>query len=429
MPHPFILLLLAIACQFLSTSSFQYIGKRFSATLVSKRCTSSCASNTSPDDSMPAEVNGLANSNQFKFRGDIVNFVKSAALSASLLTIVPTIAAAKQVTPKVWEQVEIPTKDTVFDISFDPKKPEHGWLVGAKGLFLETFDGGNTWATRTFQSLDEDEEINYRFEVTSLYNDEGWIIGKPSIMLHTRDGGKQFERIPLSPKLPGDPVSVKGLGEGAAEMVTSQGAVYVTSNGGLNWKAQVKETIDATLNRVSSSGTTGASYFTGKIVNQIRDNEGKYLAIGSRGNLFLTWEPGQEYWVPHNRGSSRRIQNMGFVQNDAKKGMWMSLNGGSVLTTGPNPDLNQIDIEKLFKDTKINSGGYGIIDIAWRNDNNAWAVGGSGVIFESKDGGKSFKFNSDAKDIPGNLYRVKFFDENRGFAIGSNGILLKYNAV
>jgi len=301
-------------------------------------------------------------------------------------------------------------------------------LVGAKGLFLETFDGGNSWTTRAFQSLDEDEEINYRFEVASLYNDEGWIIGKPSIMLHTRDGGKQFERIPLSPKLPGEPVSVKALGGGNAEMITSQGAVYVTSNGGLNWKATVKETIDATLNRVSSSGTSGASYFTGKIINQIRDDVGNYLAIGSRGNLFLTWMPGQDYWVPHNRGSSRRIQNMGFIQNDATKGIWMSLNGGAVLVTDPNPDLNQIDIEKLFKDTKVNSGGYGIIDIAWRTDSNAWAVGGSGVIFESKDGGKSFKFNSDAKDIPGNLYRVKFFDENRGFAIGSNGILLKYNA-
>jgi len=47
------------------------------------------------------------------------------------------------------------------------------------------------------------------------------------------------------------------------------GAVYVTSNGGLNWKAQVKETIDATLNRVSSSGTSGASFFTGKIATQV----------------------------------------------------------------------------------------------------------------------------------------------------------------
>ena len=52
-------------------------------------------------------------------------------------------------------------------------------------------------------------------------------------------------------------------------MITSQGAIYTTVNGGLNWKAQVKETIDATLNRVSSSGTSGASFFTGKIANQV----------------------------------------------------------------------------------------------------------------------------------------------------------------
>ena len=52
-------------------------------------------------------------------------------------------------------------------------------------------------------------------------------------------------------------------------MITSQGAVYNSANGGLNWKAQVKETIDDTLNRVSSSGTSGASFFTGKITNQV----------------------------------------------------------------------------------------------------------------------------------------------------------------
>ena len=128
--------------------------------------------------------------------------------------------------------------------------------------------------------------------------------------------------------------------------------MYVTVNGGLNWKAQVKETIDATLNRVSSSGTSGASFFTGKIANQvcfkdisywqsddfliryqIRDVNGNYIAIGSRGNLFLTWTPGQDYWVPHNRGSSRRIQNMGFIGNDVKNGIWMTLNGGALLVS------------------------------------------------------------------------------------------------
>ena len=169
----------------------------------------------------------------------------------------------------VWKKIDLPIRETLFDISFDPANPDHGWLVGAKGTFLETFDGGLNWATRTFTSLDDDEDINFRFEVASLGENEGWIVGKPSILLHSRDGGKQFERIPLSPKLPGEPCSITATGAGKAEMITTQGAVYTTVNGGLNWKAQVKETIDATLNRVSSSGTSGASFFTGKIANQV----------------------------------------------------------------------------------------------------------------------------------------------------------------
>ena len=343
--------------------------------------------------------------------------------SAAFLSALPT--AARAAGKKTWEKVQLDIKDTLFDITFDPSKPEHGWVVGSKGTFLETFDGGDTWLTRTFNSLDEDEDITYRFEVASLKDNEGWIIGKPAIMLHTRDGGKQFERIPVSPKLPGEPISIKATGPSQAEMITSQGAVYTTVNGGLNWKAQVKETIDATLNRVSSSGTSGASFFTGKIQNQIRDANGNYIAVGSRGNLFLTWQPGQEYWVPHNRGSSRRIQNMGFIQDDAKKGVWMTLNGGSLLKTKSNPDLNEVEMETLFESSKINSGGYGIIDVTWKgnnthntqtrshfhsfsnfttpiylnltypnplqttklpDENNVWAVGGSGIIFESNDG-------------------------------------------
>lgn len=241
---------------------------------------------------------------------------------------------------KKWKKVELPIRETLFDITFDPSNPEHGWLIGSKGTFLETFDGGNSWNTRSFTNLDEDEEITYRFEVASLLDNEGWIVGKPAILLHTKDGGKQFERIPLSPKLPGEPCSIIATGPGKAEMITNQGAIYTTVNGGLNWKAQVKETIDATLNRVSSSGTSGASFFSGKISNQVRDKNGNYIAIGSRGNLFLTWGPGQDYWVPHNRGSSRRIQNMGFIGDDVKNGLWMTLNGGALLVRELSPNEN-----------------------------------------------------------------------------------------
>ena len=50
-------------------------------------------------------------------------------------------------------------------------------------------------------------------------------------------------------------VLIKGNGNKQAEMVTDEGAIYVTSNGGYNWKAAVEETVSATLNRCVRAGT------------------------------------------------------------------------------------------------------------------------------------------------------------------------------
>ena len=354
----------------------------------------------------------------------------TASTAATLLSIgggvsssIPSIANAAS--NKQWKQIRVPFEDTIYDIDFD--SPSHGYIVGARGSFAETNDGGNTWEPRSFSNLDAEEEITYRFTVVSFQNGEGWVLGKPTLLLHTKDSGKSWERIPLSPKLPGEPTGILATGPNQAEMITSSGAVYTTENAGRNWKAQVKETIDATLNRISSSGVSGASYFTGSIVNEQRDSRGAYLAVSSRGNFFLTWEPGQDFWIPHNRGTPRRIQNMGFVRGDIKNGLWMTLNGGKLLvTSSPNVDLTGEDFP--FAEANIKTGGYGITDVAWRNEKEVWAVGGSNTMFVSNDNGKNFVFDGSANDIPGNLYNVKFFPEfgNAGWALGSNGLLLKY---
>lgn len=66
--------------------------------------------------------------------------------------------------------------------------------------------------------------FNYRFNSISFNGKEGWIVGKPAILLHTTDGGANWERVPLSAKLPGNPVLIYALpGEpGRAEMTTDQ---------------------------------------------------------------------------------------------------------------------------------------------------------------------------------------------------------------
>ena len=336
------------------------------------------------------------------------------------------VALAGSPSIPTWEQIPLPASTTLYDIAFDT--PTHGYLVGAKGTFLETVDGGKSWKPRTFANLAEEEEVGYRFEKVSFKDGEGWVVGKPAILLHTTDAGKTWERIPLSPKLPGEPTGVVALGDKKAEMTTSTGSIYKTENAGRNWKAQVKETIDATLNRVSSSGVSGASYFTGQVANIRRDEKsGEYLAVSSRGNFYLTWSPGQDFWLPHNRQTPRRIQSMGFVKDDAKAGLWMTLNGGALSVSDPSTDLSSET--PAFNNANLNSGGYGILDVAWRDDNEVWAVGGGGTMYVSTDGGKAFKFDKSADNIPGNLYTIKFFDKDSGFVLGSDGVLLKYTGL
>ena len=114
----------------------------------------------------------------------------AAAAAAASGSFLPQAASAKGA--NAWQVVDLPIATEapiLFDIDFDPQNPENGWICGNKGTFLQTRDGGKTWAAKSFANLDPDEEINYRFTKMSWKNGEGWIIGKPAILLHSKDSG------------------------------------------------------------------------------------------------------------------------------------------------------------------------------------------------------------------------------------------------
>lgn len=96
-----------------------------------------------------------------------------------------------------------------------------GFLLGSRQTLLETNDGGRTWNPRQVAAA-QDEGFNYRFQSISFAGEEGWIVGKPAILLHTKDGGKNWDRVPLSGKLPGNPVLIVATGGSKAEMTTDQ---------------------------------------------------------------------------------------------------------------------------------------------------------------------------------------------------------------
>jgi photosystem II stability/assembly factor-like uncharacterized protein len=293
-----------------------------------------------------------------------------------------------------WEVISIPTDAKLLDVGFT-ENPLHGFLVGSKATVMETYDGGETWEPLEI-NLDDQK---YRFNSVNFSGKEGWIAGEPSVLLHTTDEGHSWSVVPLSEKLPGNPLGVVALGKNSAEMVTDVGAIYRTADGGLNWKAQVEEAV-------------------GVVRNIKRSPDGKYVAVSARGSFYSTWEPGQKAWEPHNRNSSRRVENMGFGQNGQ---MWMIARGGQIQFSEPNNPEEWGNTQYPEVSTS-----WGLLDLAYRTPEEIWVGGGSGNLLLSTDGGQTWEKDRDVEEVPANLYKIVFFTPEKGFVIGDHGVLLKY---
>ena len=290
----------------------------------------------------------------------------------------------------------MPTNANLEDIDFGDNF-QHGWLVGSNSTILETTDGGQTWQPKGLDLGDQ----KYLFSSVSFADSEGWIAGQPSILFHTSDAGSSWSSVPLSEKLPGNPKTIVALGPQSAEMTTDIGAIYRTTDGGKNWKAMVQEAV-------------------GVLRNIARSPDGKYLAVSAKGNFYSSWEPGQDAWEPHNRNSSRRVQNMGFGQDGR---LWMLARGGQIQFTNPEkPDEWE---EAQYPEI---STSWGLLDLAYRTPNEIWVSGGSGNLLCSLDGGKTWQKDREVEGVPSNLYKILFLAPEKGFIIGQRGVLLRYQA-
>ncbi len=326
-----------------------------------------------------------------------IGIVKSwQRIFALLVVVLLCIGCSKipSVSYNPWKIISVPTDAKLLDIAFT-NNSQHGFLVGSNATLLETNDGGNTWEPLTL-ALDDPRS---RFDSVSFADQEGWIVGEPSLLLHTTDEGHSWSRIPLNEKLPGSPIAIKALGNNIAEMATDVGAIYKTTDGGKNWKAQVEAAV-------------------GVVRNMERAADGKYVAVSAKGSFYSTWEPGQNAWVPHNRNSSRRVENMGFAENGQ---LWLLARGGQVQFSDPIKPQEWQEAQSPELATS-----WGLLDLAYRTPEEIWIGGGSGNLLRSGDGGKTWEKDRAVENVAANLYKVVFFQPDQGFVIGDRGILLKY---
>ncbi|MEB3282561.1 MAG: photosynthesis system II assembly factor Ycf48 [Lyngbya sp.] len=326
---------------------------------------------------------------------NLMKFLRKILVVFAVIFLCTSCKFLPALTYNPWEVVPTASDANLFDVAFSENDPNHGWVVGSNATLLETTDGGKSWETK---ALDLGEE-KARLASVSFFGSEGWVVGEPSVLLHTTDDGKSWTRIQLSSKLPGAPYNIVALGPQSAEMTTDVGAIYKTEDGGQNWKALVEEAV-------------------GVVRNVARSSDGQYMTVSAKGNFYSTWTPGSKAWEPHNRYSSKRLENMGFGEDGR---LWMIARGGELRFGDPeNPEEWSEAIQPEY------ATSWGLLDLAYRTPSEIWVSGGSGNLVCSFDGGETWLKDKQVEDIPANFNRIKFINPEKGFILGQRGTLLRY---
>ena len=293
-----------------------------------------------------------------------------------------------------WKTIQFEDQLNALDIDFIDDK--NGFLVGSNRLIMESK-----------RNLDISSEENFRLLDIDFKGTEGWLIGQPSLVMHTLDSGKNWTRLSLGNKLPGQPFLITTVDNGTAELATTAGAIYETNDSGESWNAKV----------VDASGSGG-------VRDLRRTDNGDYVSVSSLGNFFSTLEKDSDTWVAHQRASSKRVQSIGF-NPDGK--LWMLSRGAEIRL---NDDKN--DLESWTKPIIPILNGYNYLDMAWDPNGDIWAGGGNGTLIVSKDQGKTWSSDPLASALPTNFIKIVFLDKQeldneKGFILGERGYILKWD--
>ena len=301
-----------------------------------------------------------------------------------------------------WKTIQFEDQANALDVDFIDNN--NGFLVGSNRLIMESNDGGETWEKR---SLDLPSEENFRLLDIDFKGQEGWLIGQPSLVMHTLDAGKNWTRLSLGNKLPGQPFLISTLDRDKAELATTAGAIYATTNSGESWEAKV----------VDASGSGG-------IRDLRRTTEGDYVSVSSLGNFFSTLENNSDTWIAHQRASSKRVQSIGFNPSGS---LWM-LSRGAEIRFNDNPE----DLESWSKPIIPILNGYNYLDMGWDPKGDIWAGGGNGTLIVSQDEGQTWKSDPVASSLPTNFIKILFINKDdlkqtKGFILGERGYILRWN--
>lgn len=306
-----------------------------------------------------------------------------------------------------WQRINVPTNQYLKSVCFVDSL--YGWIAGDSGIILHTTDGGISWLLQDTHSTNEVEDVFF------LDRNQGWastynFTTPPfgTILLKTTDGGSTW----ISQPYPTENIfitcilfrdSLNGWMGGQPH------ALVKTTDGGISW---TQAAID----------TSTLAFFPVLSIKFYNDQIG--YASGGRFDIAGV------VWHTSNGGNMWYAIDPSQAPADEVHGLHMfdSLN---VMGSGGDPDFgygvgmirtSDGGLNWNYEELDIQGNAY---DLDFRNEYEAWApLGPRRLLIYSMDAGNTW--TSVLPPDNAAIYDVIFPDSLHGFAVGKEGVVLKY---
>jgi photosystem II stability/assembly factor-like uncharacterized protein len=322
----------------------------------------------------------------------------------------------------VWLMVMLPAithaavlRDHLYGVK--ALSPTEAWAVGNYGAIYHTSNAGQTWEAR-----DSETKVPL-FSVDFADAQHGWTVGKSGEILATTDGGRTWVRQKSPIDVTKHLFKVRAIDARTVWAVGDWGAIAVTTDGGATWQ-------DRSLPKLKVLASERADRRENLVLEDVvlydvvwPDPQHGYIA-GEFGTVLATADGG-ETWIKRTLPTDKTLFGIYFATAD--EGWAVGIDGLVLHTTDAgqtwtvqhgNPQPATID-ELAFNDALANPGIYSIAVVG----QTGVAVGDTGTILLSKDGGQSWT----REVLPDRerytwLRDVSLVAGDRGVVVGAKGL-------
>lgn len=257
------------------------------------------------------------------------------------------------------------------------------YAVGEDGLFLKSFDGGNSWIQKSIG-------VNLPFYEFSYYNFNNLIaVGEHGSIFKSTDEGESWKKIQFNfaSKLN----SVKINTAGKIFIIGNDGLFATSNDSGNTWNIMI---VDSTIN------ITDVDCFL----------NGEIILVGDRGKIFIS------------SGNASSFQEI-FSGINAKLHCVQILNDNIIFAAGDSGVVIKSSnggVDWILINIPIKIKLY---DLYLMDEDNLYVAGENGKIYFTNDGGQNWYSQYTA--ISNDLYAIDFLNSAYGISAGVSGTIIK----